>query len=704
MALTEEELKKLNTTSLVNTTTVAPSTTLKSRLDSFSPTIDTSSVKGVSTDLTASKDAVLAAGRGVTKQDYLNLDIRPENKYEKTLDSSISKLDDYSNGNSKVDRTIANAALDRFDASQAAATISQAQRIASNPHLSDGAKNVANAELARMAGSQRATLTGELAQQSQERAFSATQKLADIAIDAVNYEEDKFQSDMKLIGDNLTRELTAKIAAGELTQAEASLELSKQQSILRASIDEKQMDLEKLRGLDSFALDSAQMDLSKKQIEQKQIELDNAEISMWGVSAANAITEWKMSNLDKSVSDMMNDPNGTIAVQMATNYYKSLVKDDSATPTDSWLEAFFGSVKTKAQSEMEFTEDTVRALRTQYVDSELMTDDEFNEVIDEMKLYSDFEGTVQRNKKGQLYFANLDGSVRKDNNKTPMIISDDKITDANGDEIVTKPDGTIFSEESKVYKMVDGVQEDFVLDTDDIWGDDANEIIAMGPTEGKPFYSKILKVRKDEIASDPWSDETNSIYEDPTNPLYQKVFDERVNSILESDNGTIDVGKLSKLSADDPVYKKVAASSEITYFDGASTIGDKNDYHFNVSVQLGDVIKQPDGRLYKVTTGPTYKKASFNSKDDEYIVVQDILTGVPQTLTTRSIVESEIAQAAKDDAKMERKETGGAIANAALAGLANPAYAIKDLATGNPKKALASVLSLGLSRLWRKGR
>jgi hypothetical protein len=151
--------------------------------------------------------------------------LRPVNKFETDLETGVNRLRDYSSGESQVDRTIANRALNRFDATAAAANLNQSQRIASNPILSTGAKILAKAELARTTGSQRAELTGQLAQQSQERAYTATEKYAQTAQLAAEYEEGKFKTDLAAVSDKLRRELDANIAMGNLASTEANLAL-----------------------------------------------------------------------------------------------------------------------------------------------------------------------------------------------------------------------------------------------------------------------------------------------------------------------------------------------------------------------------------------------------------------------------------------------------------------------------------------------
>ena len=89
------------------------------------------------------------------------------------IDRGIARIDDYASGDSQVDRTIANRQWNQFQTTSAMNQLSQAQRIAQNPNLTEGAKQAAVAELNRQIGIDGSNLAGQLAQQSQERAFSA---------------------------------------------------------------------------------------------------------------------------------------------------------------------------------------------------------------------------------------------------------------------------------------------------------------------------------------------------------------------------------------------------------------------------------------------------------------------------------------------------------------------------------------------------
>lgn len=377
---------------------------------------------------------MLAQQRGLRSQSQLDM--------EKRLNQGLDSLQDYSSGNSKVDRTIANATLGRFDASSAAANLSQAQKIASNPYLSEGAKNVASAELARTTASQRAQLSGELAKESQLRAYTASEKYADLALKASEYEETKFNDDMTNINKGLDRNLAQLIAVGDLSiadannavtewstnvraklddaarsidalvaigdikQTEANLIYNKQKAIIDTQVQKAQLDLEKLRGIQDNKMIDAQIQ-----------NLENQNIGIWAEREANAIIDWKTANQRDdgtySVTDDVNaikdDPAAMAAI---TQSYQTLMKNPSAIPTDEYILAKLKAIPTPQEASLQSITNKLSQLKTSLVGTGpgQISADLWPEVESYFKTLALTEGAMKINSDGTVSVLGADGS------------------------------------------------------------------------------------------------------------------------------------------------------------------------------------------------------------------------------------------------------------------------------------------------------
>lgn len=377
---------------------------------------------------------MLAQQRGLRSQSQLDM--------EKRLNQGLDSLQDYSSGNSKVDRTIANATLGRFDASSAAANLSQAQKIASNPYLSEGAKNVASAELARTTTSQRAQLSGQLAQQSQERAFTAADKYANLALQASQYEEGKFKDDManinqsldrnlsqlKMVGDlsveeagmamdqwrtevstkltDAARSLDAAVAIGEIDQAQANIELNKVKIMIETQVQKAQLNLEKLRGIQDNKMIDAQIQ-----------NLENQNIGIWAEREANAIIDWKTANqrddgtysITDDVNAIKDDPAAMAAI---TQSYQSLMKNPSAIPTDEYILAKLRAIPTPQEASLQSITNKLSQLKTSLVGTGpgQISADMWPEVESYFKTLALTEGAMKINDDGTVSVLGADGS------------------------------------------------------------------------------------------------------------------------------------------------------------------------------------------------------------------------------------------------------------------------------------------------------
>lgn len=377
---------------------------------------------------------ILAQQRGLRSQSQLDM--------EKRLNQGLDSLQDYSSGNSKVDRTIANATLGRFDASSAAANLSQAQKIASNPYLSEGAKNVASAELARTTASQRAQLSGDLAKESQLRAYTASEKYADLALKASEYEETKFNDDMTAINkgldrnlaqltavgdlsiadannavtewstnvraklDDAARSIDALVAIGDIKQTEANLMYNKQKAIVDAQVQKAQLDLEKLRGIQDNKMIDAQIQ-----------DLENQNIGIWAEREANAIIDWKTANQRDdgtySVTDDVNaikdDPAAMAAI---TQSYQAVMKNPNAQPTDEYILAKLKAIPTPQEASLQSITNKLSQLKTSLVGDGpgQISPDLWPEVESYFKTLALTEGTVKINSDGTASVLGADGS------------------------------------------------------------------------------------------------------------------------------------------------------------------------------------------------------------------------------------------------------------------------------------------------------
>lgn len=360
--------------------------------------------------------------------------LRPENSYEKDMAAGISKLADYSSGNSQVDRTIANTLLNRFDASQSAASLSQAQRIASNPFLTTGAKQAAGAELARQASSQRSQLTGELAKNSQERAFTATQKYAEQSAIAATYNEEKFKTDLKTVTDNINREITTNIAMGEIEgdlynaavdqwKTNIQTKITEQTNAINAAIaigqisqTDARIRLDALQGNVTEAFNNATLELDRiktaansRLIDAQLVGLADAHMEITTNAANGVISSFREKNQSATPEQVLADPNVVAAL---TREYQALVGDPTATPSKDWALSRISSISTVAETEALVTKNKILQLKSRYVDSGIMTAEQFAPIMNFYQLASDFGGTIKDNGDGTFDIVNAtDGTA-----------------------------------------------------------------------------------------------------------------------------------------------------------------------------------------------------------------------------------------------------------------------------------------------------
>ena len=259
--------------------------------------------------------------RGVTSGDVASVSaMRPENKYEQSLSQGLSRLDEYSRGESTVDRNIANLYLTRLDAAGAASSMAQAQRIASNPYLTTGAKQAAMQETARTNASERSKLAGELAVKAQERAYTATKDYSQMSLDASRYEEEKYKTDLGTAMENVTNSINGAIAIGNLESSDIQDKINVWQTQTKTMMDDLTRQTNALVASGQLTSDQAAMRLDgiKTEIQASQKNVENE------LYKAKAIVEYESTNENLAISRETLDLNRQKAASDEQFNYASL--------------------------------------------------------------------------------------------------------------------------------------------------------------------------------------------------------------------------------------------------------------------------------------------------------------------------------------------------------------------------------------------
>lgn len=481
----------------------------------------------------ATQQQVAASGSGTGVSGIDRLDI-----YNDQLKTALDRINNYASGNSQLDRNIANRYLNRVDASQAAATLSQAQRIASNPYLSEGAKNVAAVELQRMAGSQRSELAGKLAEQSQARAYNAANKYADLTLEAASKEIDKFEAELdKQRTDDNSRLIDAQI------------------------VSERQQYVETFRD-----------------------------------AAVSTVMNWKddPANADGTFEDFYSNEANRANLK---SYYKALTGLDGE-PSETWAQGFFSNVPSTNQARIQADDNNRDYYKTRWVDTGLMDQEQFDEIYPIMGFISDTGGSwvpygtgvaavgpdgkpIQVNGKPMVFGDITEGDVLsrlterypdegywidrwkeavstdeetvktqmsayKDENGKPLfssleidsLINQWKTGGSGGGNNQQTPTftppttvGSIYQDPSddSYYKVTSSgrtkIDLDISSDSPDIWGDNAMSIIKNGKP-GDPVYDQLISAQWSTIKAK-YLDKRNLIGNIPTDsPIYQRMLQE----------------------------------------------------------------------------------------------------------------------------------------------------------------------------------
>lgn len=415
--------------------------------------VDTSGAPDTSMKSAIDRINTVASG-GVTK-DTLNKfsSLRPENEYESKITPALSRLEDYASGDSKVDRTIANRYLTKFDASSASANIAQAQRIASNPYLTTGAKQAAAAELNRTAASQRSELTGELAEKAQERAFTAAKEYATLTLDAANFKENQYKTDLAAATQEVTNNLNAAIAAGNLQSEEITNNISIWNSKLNAQMNDMNRSLDALMKSGQLTADQARikMDgiLESSRIEGQNItngllkakgiaEYAGQEANIKQIDAAIAKTQneiYKSNNAlatesilsyrekwqgtDKDNADeAINDP---VIRQKLENTWKSIPGNEGIPMSEDWAKYYYNGISTAAEISTQTTTNILKELEKTFVGEGpgKMSKEAFDNFANNMRMINDLGGTLRMSADGKsIYMVDASGKPMTDNNNS----------------------------------------------------------------------------------------------------------------------------------------------------------------------------------------------------------------------------------------------------------------------------------------------
>lgn len=435
-----------------------------------------------------------------------------QKKYEDATGRGLDKIEQFTDPNSDVYKTMFNRALDRFDATAAATNMSQAMRIANNPHLTDSAKRVAGAELNRVTQSNRAALTGDLTEQVNKMMFDAAKEFTTQSINAANYEEGKFKTDAGLALQEMSNRIQTLQLEGQLSITEAQMAYNQ----INDTINDKYKDIanqfQKMSLLANTTLQAEQFELQAEQVYAQMFDF-------WGEKSVNSIIEMKNSNGGTITLDQVkNDPRtmSYLMKEMEMSGYEGNV--------DDYIQSRIDSAKTQVQIDRE----AVDALKQTYMNSGM--DEETATAFAEY--YSQLKNGAIQNEDGSWYVPGADGK--------PLItfkdgkpIFEDANKDDSGADIPTEvgktytlegklyqvgedgkgveiQNGAYYAEGDIVYVNNNGVPTKATTPSE-LWGADANAIIELG--EGTKIYDELMTKRRAAITSGEIPAE--DIYNDP---------------------------------------------------------------------------------------------------------------------------------------------------------------------------------------------
>lgn len=417
-----------------------------------------------------------------------------QKNYEDATGRGLDKIEQFTDPNSDVYKTMFNRALDRFDATAAATNMSQAMRIANNRNLSDSAKRVALAELNRVTQSNRAALTGDLTEQVNKMMFDAAKEFTTQSIDAAEYEEGKFKTDADLAMREMTNRVAILQLQGDLSITEAKLAYQQIADDIDNQLKNKSIQLDKL----ALLLDSEEFKL-------KADEARTAAFDFWAEKSVNRIIELKELNGGTVTLDQVKNDPLTMSYLM-----KEMEKSEYEGNVDNYIQSRIDLAKTQVQIDQE----AVDALKRTYMNDGM--DEETATAF--AKYYSRVKNGAMQNEDGSWYVPGADGKpiMTWDGEK---FVFNDVNEDDSGAEIPTEvgktytldgklyqvgedgkgveiQNGAYYAEGDIVYINNNGVPTKVSTPTE-LWDAEANSIIELG--EGTKLYDEIMSKRKEEI-------------------------------------------------------------------------------------------------------------------------------------------------------------------------------------------------------------
>jgi len=417
-----------------------------------------------------------------------------QKEYEDATGRGLDMIEQFTDPNSDVYKTMFNRPLDRFDATAAATNMSQSMRIANNPYLTDSAKRVAGAELNRVTQSNRAALVGDLTEQINKRMFDAAKEFTTQSINAAEYEEGKFKTD-------------ADLAMREMANRVATLQLQGDLSITEAKLAYQQI----TDGIDnqwknrSAQLEKIALLLDSEEFKLKADEARTAAFDFWAEHSVNRLIEMKNSNGGTITLDQVkNDPltMSYLMKEMEMSGYEGNV--------DDYIQSRIDFAKTQVQIDQEAVDALIQTYKNSGMDEETAT--AFAEYYSQLK-----NGAIQ-NEDGSWYVPGADGkplitfkdgkpifeNANKDDGGADIPTEVGKTytlegklyqvgEDGKGVEI---QNGAYYTEGDIVYVNNNGVPTKVSTPTE-LWGTEATSIIELG--EGTKIYDEIMSKRTEEI-------------------------------------------------------------------------------------------------------------------------------------------------------------------------------------------------------------
>jgi hypothetical protein len=481
-------------------------------------------------------------GGAIQKSDIQKIsDMRPDNPYESGIKTGLDKLQQFTDENSDTYKNIFNRSLDRFDATAAIANKNQAQKISANPFASESAKRAGVAELNRVTQSNRATLAGDTSQAISKMVMDASNNFVSQSINASEYEEGKFRTDAGLALQEMSNKVQTLQAEGALTQAEASMEYSKVNDTINDKFRNVASQFEKL----GLIQNNANYQIQAEQIKTQMFDF-------WADKSINSVLGLKQTNGGATTVDQVKSDPRTLSY-----LEKEWEMIGEGEIPDEYIQSRIDSAKTTTQINQESQQELVNSYTSLGMSPEMASQAAQSVALVKMGLDKD--------ESGNFTLANADGSPRYTFKTDPAT---GKVTMVRGDGTTSEGKakaGEIFTDEKSGKVYVKGSEGNIEVKPDDIVN-----------SNGTLYTNKDGEISVvSTVPADVWGPDANDIFEKGEGTkVYDSLVDSRVKDITETNNWV----KLSKMSVDDPVYKKYISDV------------DKANYALNVKKHGTDTI------------------------------------------------------------------------------------------------------------------